>query len=96
MTDELFNALAKYEETFDRVRRRVYCASPGLHALQTMLAAIREHRPHYKANFGCSGCVRNLVLEAAGLYYTEKDNREKAVAEAPKPKKTSRKKKEAE
>lgn len=96
MTDDLFNALAKYEETFDRVKRRVYTASPGLHALQTMLAAIREHRPNYKANFGCSGCVRNLIIEAAGLYYTEKENREKAVAEEPKPKKTPRKKKEAE
>ena len=102
MTEELFNALSKYEDTFDRVRRRVYTASPGLPALQNMLKAIREHRPNYHTNLGCSSCVRSLVLEAAGLYYTEKDKRENAQAEAPapaeepKPKKTTRKKKTAE
>ena len=52
MTDELFNALAKYEDTFDRVKRRIYTPNPGLPALQTMLAAIREHRPNFKTNFG--------------------------------------------
>lgn len=103
MTDELFNALAKYEDTFERVKKRIYTPNPGLPALQTMLAAIREHRPNFKTNFGCSGCVRTLVMEAAGLYYTEKDLREKAQAECvadsgktseePAPKKTTRKKK---
>lgn len=103
MTDELFNALAKYEDTFDRVKRRIYTPNPGLAALQLMLSAIREHRPNFKTNFGCSGCVRTLVMEAAGLYYTEKDLREKAQAECvadsgktseePAPKKTTRKKK---
>lgn len=101
MTDELFTALAKYEDTFDRVKRRVYTPSPGLAALQLMLNAIREHRPNYHTNLGCSSCVRSLVLEASGLYYTEKMRREKAQAEAPasaeepKPKKP-RKKKTAE
>ena len=56
----------------------MYTASPGLPALQNMLKAIREHRPNYHTNLGCSSCVRSLVLEAAGLYYTEKDKREKA------------------
>jgi len=85
MTDELYNALSKYEDTFDRVKRRVYTPSPGLPALQTMLTAIREHRPNYHTNLGCSSCVRSLVLEASGLYYTEKMRREKAQAEAPAP-----------
>ena len=97
MTDELFNALAKYEDTFERVKKRIYTPNPGLLALQTMLAAIREHRPNFKTNFGCSGCVRTLIMEAAGLYFTEKDLREKAKAETPAeepaPKKTTRKKK---
>jgi len=99
MTDELFNALAKYEDTFDKVRRRVYAPSPGITALQTMVTAIRVHRPNYRTNLGCSSCVRSLVLEASGLYYTEKALREKAQAEEPapaeepKPKKTTRKKK---
>ena len=96
MTDELFNALAKYEDTFERVKKRIYTPNPGLPALQTMLAAIREHRPNFKTNFGCSGCVRTLIMEAAGLYFTEKDLREKAKAETPAeepaPKKTTRKK----
>ena len=112
MTDELFTALAKYEDTFDRVKRRVYTPSPGLQALQTMLTAIREHRPNYHTNLGCSSCVRSLVLEASGLYYTEKDRREKEAAElgkavaeeitkqvavaVEKSKKTTRKKKTAE
>jgi len=101
MTDELYNALARYEDTFDRVSRRMYAPNPGLPALQNMLKAVREHRPNFKTNLGCSGCVRSLVMEAAGLYYTEKAKREKAAAEEPapapveepKPKKTTRKKK---
>jgi hypothetical protein len=102
MTDELYNALAKYEDTFDRVRRRQYAPNPGLPALQLMMNAIREHRPNYKTNLGCSNCVRTLVLEASGLYYTEKDKREKTVKDEPvvepepAPKKTTRKKKTEE
>ena len=98
MTEELFQALAKSEDVFERVKARKYTPSPGLAALQNMLAAIREHRPNYRTNLGCSSCVRTLIMEAAGLYWTEKSRREAearkaAPAEEPKPKKTTRKKK---
>ena len=70
MTEELFQALAKSEDVFERVKARKYTPSPGLAALQNMLAAIREHRPNYRTNLGCSSCVRTLIMEAAGLYLT--------------------------
>ena len=109
MTEELFQALAKSEEVFERVKARKYTPYPGLSALQNMLAAVREHRPNYRTNLGCSSCVRTLILEAAGLYWTEKSRRDKEAEELgkavakeiagqvaeniEKPKKTTRKKK---
>lgn len=75
MTDEMFTALAKYEDVFDRVKARKYQPYPGLAALQLMLSAVREVRPNYRPNLGCSSCVRTLVLETAGMYYTEKTAR---------------------
>ena len=102
MTNEIFEALVPYEAIFDRVKARQYQPYPGLKPLQAMLAAIKETRPHYKANLGCSSCVRSMVLEAAGLYYTEKAAREAAKtavepetptepSPAPAPKKKARK-----
>lgn len=75
MTDEMFNALAAYEDVFNRVKARQYQPYPGLAALQLMLSAVREVRPSYRPNLGCSSCVRSLVLETAGMYYTEKTAR---------------------
>ena len=83
MTTEIFQALAQYEDVFVRVRARKYQPYPGLAALQTMLAAIREIRPTYKTNLGCSSCVRSLALEAAGLYFAEKARRDAVAAETP-------------
>lgn len=104
MTSEMFEALAAYEELFDRVKARQYQPYPGRAALQIMLNAIREVRPTFRTNLGCSSCVRSLVLETAGMYYTEKAAREaaKKAAEAetptepspnPTPKKRARKSK---
>lgn len=81
MTNEMFEALASYEPVFERVKARQYQPYPGRPALQVMLTAIREHRPNYRPNLGCSSCVRSLVLEAAGLYYAEKAAR--AAAKTP-------------
>ena len=78
MTNEIFEALSKYEDIFERVKARKYQPYPGRLALEEMVKAIREHRPNYRTNMGCSSCVRSLVLEAAGLYYTEKAAREAA------------------
>ena len=79
MTDEIFNALAQYENIFERVKARQYQPYPGRTALQDMVKAIREVRPNYRPNLGCSSCVRSLALEAAGMYFTEKDRRQKAL-----------------
>ncbi len=79
MTDEIFNALAQYENIFERVKARQYQPYPGRTALQDMVKAIREVRPNYRPNLGCSSCVRSLALEAAGMYFTEKAIRQKAL-----------------
>jgi len=94
MTDEIFNALAQYENVFEKVRKREYVSPPSLATKQLMLAAVRENQPRFRTNLGCSSCIRSLFLNAAGLYFTEKERREKEAAE--KPKKTTRKKKTAE
>lgn len=78
MTNEMFEALAAFEEIFERVKSRQYQPYPGRPALQIMLSAVREVRPNYRPNLGCSSCVRSLVLETAGMYYTEKAARDAA------------------
>ena len=78
MTNETFEVLAQYEDIFNRVKARQYQPYPGRTALQNMVKAIKEVRPNYHTNLGCSSCVRSLVLETAGLYFTEKDARQKA------------------
>lgn len=107
MTNETFNVLAQYEDIFNRVKARQYHPYPGRVALQNMVKAIKEVRPNYRTNLGCSSCVRSLVLECAGMYWTEKSRREyetrnaaktdekpnetEKTGETPTPKKKSRK-----
>ena len=79
MTSEMFNVLVQYEKIFERVKARQYQPYPGRTALLDMVKAIREVRPNYRPNLGCSSCVRSLALEAAGMYFTEKDRRQKAL-----------------
>lgn len=100
MTNEMYEALAAYEELFERVKARQYQPYPGRAALQLMLNAVREVRPTFRTNLGCSSCVRSLVLETAGMYYTEKAAREAEMeakkAETPaEPSKTAAPKKKA-
>lgn len=78
MTNEIFNVLSQYEKIFERVRAKQYQPYPGRTALLDMVKAVKEVRPNYRPNLGCSSCVRSLVLEVAGMYYTEKDARQKA------------------
>ena len=91
MTDEIFNALAQYENIFERVKARQYQPYPGRTALQDMVRAVKEVRPNYRPNLGCSSCVRSLVLECAGMYFSEKDIRQKALDAAVDAAKTSEK-----
>ena len=44
-----------------------------------MVRAVKEVRPNYRPNLGCSSCVRSLVLECAGMYFSEKDAMQKAL-----------------
>ena len=81
MTNEIFNVLAQYEQIFERVKARQYQPYPGRTALQDMVRAVKEVRPNYRPNLGCSSCVRSLVLECAGMYSAEKDARQKTQAE---------------
>ena len=100
MTNEIFNVLAQYEKIFERVKARQYQPYPGRTALLDMVKAVKEIRPNYRPNLGCSSCVRSLVLEVAGLYFTEKDARQKALDMAVKaaetPEKTTETEKTAE
>ena len=79
MTNEMFNVLSQYEKIFERVKARQYQPYPGRAVLQDMVKAVKEVRPNYHPNLGCSSCVRSLALEVAGMYYTEKDIRQKAL-----------------
>lgn len=79
MTNEIFNVLVQYEKIFERVKARQYQPYPGRTALQDMVRAVNEVRPNFRTNLGCSSCVRSLVLEVAGMYYSEKDARQKAL-----------------
>lgn len=94
MTDEIYNALANLEPVLEKVRKREYVSPPSLATKQLMLAAIRENQPRFRTNLGCSSCLKSLFLNAAGLYFTEKERREKEAAAQPK--KTTRKKKTEE
>lgn len=79
MTNEIFNVLEQYEKIFERVKARQYQPYPGRTALQDMVRAVKEVRPNFRTNLGCSSCVRSLVLEVAGMYQAEKDARQKAL-----------------
>ena len=96
MTNEIFNVLVQYEKIFERVKARQYQPYPGRSVLQDMVKAVREVRPNYRPNLGCSSCVRSLVLEVAGMYYTEKDARQKSLDAAVDAAKTPEKETETE
>ena len=90
MTDEQFQALAKYEATFDQALHKGRAPYPGRAVIESFLAVMRSTNPRYKTNLNCG----------------EKQDREKAAREAlavaeetpapEKPKKTRKKKETAE
>lgn len=106
MTDEQFQALAKYEDTFDKALHTGRAPYPGRSVIEMFLGVIRTTNPRYKTNLNCGVCVLHLVQDAGRMYYGEKKDRERIAQEqaatapaeetpAPAPKKT-RKKKTAE
>lgn len=111
MTDEQFQALAKYEATFDQALHKGRAPYPGRAVIESFLAVMRSTNPRYKTNLNCGICVLHLVQDVGRRYFGEKQDREKAAQEkaareaqavaeetpAPeKPKKTRKKKETAE
>ena len=107
MTDEQFQALAPYEQTFDDALHKGRAKYPGRTVIQSFLSVIRSTNPRYKTNLNCGVCVLHLVQDVARMYFGHKKDMErtaqakaesKAQAEtpAPAPKKTRKKKEAAE
>lgn len=112
MTEEQFQTLAKYEDTFDKALHQGRAPYPGRAVIESFLAVIRSTNPRYKTNLNCGVCVLHLVQDAGRMYFGEKKDRERLAAEqaekeaevqaqeetpAPeKPKKTRKKKESAE
>lgn len=109
MTDEQFQALAPYEQTFDDALHKGRAKYPGRAVIQSFLAVIRSTNPRYKTNLNCGVCVLHLVQDVARMYFGHKKDmeriaQEKAEAEskaqaetpAPAPKKPRKKKEAAE
>jgi hypothetical protein len=109
MTDEQFQALAKYEATFDQALHKGRAPYPGRAVIESFLAVMRSTNPRYKTNLNCGICVLHLVQDVGRRYFGEKKDREKAAMEkaqqeaqkvaeettAPEKPKRTRKKKEA-
>lgn len=78
MTEEQFQTLAKYEETFDKALHQGRAPYPGRAVIESFLAVIRSTNPRYKTNLNCGICVLHLVQDAGRMYFGEKKDREKA------------------
>lgn len=102
MTDEQFQALAQYEDSFRTAIDGGWCRYPGLTALQTMASVYTEVTGQgVRLNSGCSRCVLHVVQDAGRVYFAEKARREalqatitKGTEDATKKKRTASKRKE--
>ena len=105
MTDEQFQALAPYEQTFDDALHKGRAKYPGRSVIEMFLSVIRSTNPRYKTNLNCGVCVLHLVQDAGRMYFghkkdlerlaaekAAKEAEEKAQAETPKTKRKPRKK----
>ena len=81
MTDEQFQTLAKYEDTFDKALHQGRAPYPGRAVIESFLAVIRTTNPKYKTNLNCGICVLHLVQDAGRMYFGEKKDRERLAAE---------------
>lgn len=81
MTDEQFQALAKYEATFDQALHKGRAPYPGRAVIESFLAVMRSTNPRYKTNLNCGICVLHLVQDVGRRYFGEKQDREKAARE---------------
>ena len=81
MTEEQFQTLAKYEDTFDKALHQGRAPYPGRAVIESFLAVIRSTNPRYKTNLNCGVCVLHLVQDAGRMYFGEKKDRERLAAE---------------
>ena len=81
MTEEQFQTLAKYEDTFDKALHQGRAPYPGRAVIESFLAVIRSTNPRYKTNLNCGVCVLHLVQDAGRMYFGEKKDRERIAAE---------------
>ena len=81
MTEEQFQTLAKYEDTFDKALHQGRAPYPGRAVIESFLAVIRSTNPRYKTNLNCGICVLHLVQDAGRMYFGEKKDRERLAAE---------------
>ena len=79
MTDEQFQALAKYEATFDQALHKGRAPYPGRAVIESFLAVMRSTNPRYKTNLNCGICVLHLVQDVGRRYFGEKKDREKSA-----------------
>ena len=81
MTDEQFQALAKYEATFDQALHKGRAPYPGRAVIESFLAVMRSTNPRYKTNLNCGICVLHLVQDVGRRYFGEKKDRERIAQE---------------
>ena len=81
MTDEQFQALAPYEQTFDDALHKGRAKYPGRSVIEMFLSVIRSTNPRYKTNLNCGVCVLHLVQDAGRMYFGEKKDRERIAQE---------------
>lgn len=81
MTDEQFQALAKYEATFDKALHTGRAPYPGRSVIEMFLGVIRTTNPRYKTNLNCGVCVLHLVQDAGRMYFGHKKDRERIAQE---------------
>lgn len=79
MTEEQFQTLAKYEDTFDKALHQGRAPYPGRAVIESFLAVIRSTNPRYKTNLNCGVCVLHLVQDAGRMYFGEKKDRREAA-----------------
>lgn len=75
-TDEQFETLASFEDSFRRAVEGRYLHNPGPAALQTIhriFAAATGSRQ--RLNSGCGTCLRHLLEDAGRAYFADKDER---------------------
>lgn len=84
-TDQQFDALAKYEESFrSAIDSNYYDHNPGPSALKEIRAAYMSTGPGrwIAEDYGCSTCIIRLLRKAGRLWFEDRDARIAAANDA--------------